>query len=188
MSSFSWAVKAFLFLQVSSVIHSECADGIVGAIDHWLSICGMFCAWVHCVHLPILFSQQTEEGCSYGSQCSWQSCAQTHTCRQSFFFFFCFCYWFLLCFVFVCFFCFCLFVCFKTGFLYVSLAVLKLTHSVGQAALEHKYPPAPASLGLKAWATTPGHFPPFEHPTTTAANMLEFKMTSFLQRTKISLV
>lgn len=99
--------RHFSFLQVSSVIPSECADCIIATIDHWLSICGMLCAWVHCVHLPILSSQQSEEGSSYGSQGSCRVVLKL----TSFFFLFCFCYcFFWLCFVFVCFFCFCLFV------------------------------------------------------------------------------
>lgn len=180
MSSFSWAVKAFLFFtsvfwysQWMCWLYRRCHWPLAEYL--WDVLClGALCSSSHSVltadwrrrllWLPVLMAEL---------------CANSHLPPVLFLLFL------LLVFAL---FCFCLFVCFKTGFLYVSLAVLKLTHSVGQAALEHKYPPAPASLGLKAWAPTPGHFPPFEHPTTTAANMLEFKMTSFLQRTKISLV
>jgi hypothetical protein len=59
----------------------------------------------------------------------------------------------------------CLFVCFvfKTGFLYVSLAVLELTLYVDQAGLVLRDLPASASqvLGLKACATMPGMQPSF---------------------------
>jgi hypothetical protein len=64
-----------------------------------------------------------------------------------------FCFFFVFC-LFVFFF---FLVFFKTGFLCVALAVLEL-HSVDQAGLELRNPPASASrvLGLKACATTPG--------------------------------
>jgi hypothetical protein len=62
------------------------------------------------------------------------------------------CFLFFLCLVFL--FCFVLF--FKTGFLCVALAELEGTHSVDQAGLELRTPPASASqiLGLKVCATT----------------------------------
>jgi hypothetical protein len=49
---------------------------------------------------------------------------------------------------------FCFFWFFETGFLCIALAVL--THSVDQAGLELRNPPASASqvLGLKAYVTT----------------------------------
>lgn len=84
-------------------------------------------------------------------------------------------------------FCFVLFLAFQDMISLCSPGCPRTHLSEDQASLELRSPPALASLGLKAWATTTGHVFSFLTLTATStANMLEFKTTSFLQRTKIT--